>query len=474
MLFILYLFLGFLLGSVIAWLISANRTRSKFENVLKDSRQCASMAEGKISAMEGTINEIRNQAEQVRQKAAEDFEKLRADLAREREAKVRAETQANEIQQRIEEEKKLIIELKGKLTDAFKALASDTLSTSNESFLKLARETFDKILTAAKGDLGRKQEAISGLIRPMSESLKQFEEHVRQLEKSRESAYVGIEEHLKILASSQQQLTKETGSLVTALRTPHIRGQWGQMTLRKAVELAGMSEHCDFTEQVVVQTDDGIIKPDLVVHLPADREIVVDAKVALDAYLNAQTSNSEDEQKDYLINHARQVRAHMNKLGEKAYSQQFDRAPDFVVMFIPGESFFAAAAHNDLDLIEDAMLKGVVIATPSTLMALLRTIAYGWRQERIAENAQIIRDLGVQLHDRMRVLVEHISGIGKGLERATTAYNSAVGSFENRVMPAARRFKELGVTSGENISLLEPIDTNPRRLIEPESGPPTE
>jgi len=330
--------------------------------------------------------------------------------------------------------------------------------------LSLAKETFDKVLAEAKGDLGKREEAINGLVKPLAESLKTFDEHVRTLETTRQQAYTSLESNLKVLTESQDKLQKETAHLVTALRTPQIRGRWGEMTLKRVVELAGMSEHCDFTEQLSVLTEQGLIRPDLVVHLPAAREIVVDAKVSLEAYLVALSAESEQARKEALARHATQIRAHMSQLSARTYWEQFDKAPEFVVMFIPGESFFAAAADADHQLIEDGIKKRVVLATPTTLIALLHAVAYGWKQEQVAANAQAISELGKQLYERMRTLVEHISGIGNGLEKATGAYNSAVGSLENRIVPAARRFKELGAASGDDIAIIGPVDTQPRQL----------
>ena len=465
----LYILGGLVFGGVVAWLLSASRTRTQYEQSLQETRDRASTAEGKASALEGTVTELRNQNEQRSQKAAEDFEKLRTNLSDEKEARVEAVTQAKETLGRLEEEKKLLAEAKEKLTDAFKSLASDTLDNTTSSFLKLAKETFENVLTEAKGDLGQRQEAIQGLVKPLSESLKQFEEHVREMEKNREGAYSGIKEHLENVASVQRLLQKETGNLVSALRTPQVRGRWGEMTLRRVVELAGMSEHCDFTEQVSVQSDTGRLVPDMIVHLPAGREIVVDAKVSLDAYLKATSAESEDESKEFFAKHARQIRTHMKSLGGKAYWNQFENTPEIVVMFIPGESFLAAAAHHDHSLIEDGMEMQVILATPTTLIAILRAVAFGWRQEQIAKNSQVVSDLGKQLYERMRVLAGHIAQVGNGLEKATSAYSKAVSSMESRVFPAARRFKDLGVATGDDIPLLEPIETTPRTLSIPET-----
>jgi DNA recombination protein RmuC len=456
--------IGLLVGAMAAWLAASQRGRAESASKIAEGDHRVAVAEATAAAAEATVVELRRQYDQLREESTGALQRLRAELTSEKEARVRAETEKLELGQRLEDERRLLAAAEEKLRDSFKAMAGTALESSSRAFLSLARETFDKVLAEARGDFGKRQEAISGLVKPLAESLKCFDEHVRSLETSRQKAYTSLKENLKGLSETQERLQRETASLVSALKTPQIRGRWGEMTLKRVVELAGMSEHCDFTEQVSLATELGRIRPDLIVHLPADREIVVDAKVSLAAYLDALCAESEQSRKEALARHAAQIRSHMAALSAKNYWEQFTQAPEFVVMFIPGESFFAAAADADHELIEDGMKRRVILATPTTLIALLHAVAYGWKQERMAQNAQAISELGKQLYERMSTLAEHISDIGSGLERANRAYNGAVGSMETRVLPAARRFKELGAGTSVEIAAVEPVDIQPRQL----------
>lgn len=430
--------IGLIVGSAAAWLIASSKAKSALA-VVGELRQ-------QIQQKDTQINQIRSEL---------DAEKL---------SRVEAVTKLDVSQKSLEEQKSLIETMKKELTDTFNALSSAALKSSSEDFLRLASEHLGKVVTDTKGKLGEHQAKMDGLINPLHEALKRYEEQIKAMEEGRHKAYGSLEEQLRAISLTHENLQKETSNLVSALRKPQVRGRWGEMQLKRVAELSGMSMHCDFTEQQSIDTEKGRIRPDMVVHLPMGRDIIVDSKVSLEAYLDAISAATDDERKLKMGKHSQQVRAHMNKLASKEYWSQFNQSPEFVVMFIPGESFLSSALEFDNTLIEDGMQKNIIIATPTTFIALLRAIAYGWRQEQVAKNAQILSELGKQLYERMNTLIQHISSIGSSLEKAIASYNSAVGSIESRVLPSVRKFKELGATGSEEIPSLERIDVAPRGL----------
>lgn len=348
--------------------------------------------------------------------------------------------------------------LEGRLRSEFEALAGRTLRDNSEMFLRLARETLGRDQVVAQASLKERETAIAQLVAPLRAALDKTDAQAQSLERERRDAYTTLRTQIQTLSEGQASLQRETRNLVTALRRPEVRGRWGELTLRRLVELAGMSEHCDFTEQLHVAGDDGAIRPDLVVHMPDDRDLVIDVKTPLDAYLEALEATTEENRLLHLKRHAQHVETRVRQLASKNYWAQFERSPEFAVLFLPGDQFLAAALAESSDLIDTALKQNVIIATPSTLIALLKTVAYGWRQSAVAQNAAIIRELGQELYRRLGNFTSHLGRAGSKLGAAVEAYNAAVGSLERQVLPQARRFTDLGVTADSPIPPLEPVD----------------
>jgi len=398
------------------------------------------------------------------------IEALRVELAA---AQARLEASALQEADRLN----LLAQSETRLRAAFDSLAGETLRSNSELFLRLAREALGRDQAIAQGALKERELAIAQLIEPLRVALERSEVQVQSLERERHEAFSALRTQLESLAGVQAQLQRETRNLVTALRRPEVRGRWGELTLRRLVELAGLTEHCDFTEQLQLVGDEGALRPDLVVHMPDARDLVIDVKTPLEAYLAALEAPTEEERTQALRRHAQQVETRVRELASKSYWSQFERSPEFAVLFLPGDQFLSAALAERPELLESALSQSVIIATPSTLIALLKGVAYGWRQSAVAHNAAQIRDLGQELYRRLSTFNGHLGRIGQRLATAVEAYNAAVGSLERGVLPQARRFGELGVTADEPLPTLEPIgqlvrSTGAPSAAEPAAPPP--
>jgi DNA recombination protein RmuC len=428
-----------------------------------ERRAAAEQLAARVPQLEAAVDEARRLA----QAKENDGGELRA-----RNARLQSELEAERAM--LAEKLGLLNRAQEQLANAFRALSAQALQANNQAFLDLAAQTLGRFQQGAQGDLDKRQQAIHELVGPVKASLEKLDGRILEIEKAREGAYQALTSQVRSLVEGQGDLRRETANLVKALRQPAARGRWGELQLRRVVEMAGMIEHCDFVEQASVDGPDGRLRPDLLVRLPGGRTIVVDAKTPLSAYLEAVETDDDNLRGQRLIEHARQVREHMTRLGRKAYQEQFDTTPELVVLFLPGEMFFSAALQQDAELIEFGVGEKVIPATPTTLIAMLRAIAYGWKQEALARNAQEISELGRELHERIAVMATHWGRVGKNLGDAVGAYNKAVASLESRVLISARRFRDLkAVPDGREIAAAEQVEALPRvlQLAELEAEP---
>jgi DNA recombination protein RmuC len=433
---LLFAVLSAIAAAAVAWAVAAERRTRDRTRAFDDAQASLADARASLAAAQQSESALRAMLDAERRNTAEKIEVLE--------------------------------QARDSLKDAFAAISADLLAQNNARFLDLAREKFGELQTMASGDLASRQKAIADLVQPLRESLTKVDAKLQEVDRERATSHAVLAEQLRSLTHAQLALQSETGRLARALRSPNVRGQWGELQLRRVLEAAGMLEGSHFEIKESVHGDDGRLTPDVVIKLPGGKNVVVDAKVALTAFLDALECDDEAQREGKLRDHARQVKDHIVRLGNKSYWTHFQPAPDIVVMFVPGEALLSAALQHDANLLEFSMTRGVMLASPLTLIALLRAIAYGWQQEKIARNALEISELGRQLYDRIAKLAEHWENVGKSLSKAVNAYNGAVGTLETRVLVTARRLKDKGVAASEEMPDLEVIDETPRPLGAPQ------
>jgi DNA recombination protein RmuC len=447
-------------GATGSWLLMKRRTTQAVALARSEASAQSAVLQERLAGRDRELERL----ESLANTATSEAESLRSDATALRQKLQKLDTSLIKEREAAQEKLELIKQTQERLSESFSALSHNALKDNNRVFLDLAQSTFEKLRQGAKDDLEKRTQAIGELVKPVSETLTRFDSQVRNMEKQREGAYQSLEQQLKAVAETQQALRNETTNLVRALGTPRVRGRWGEIQLRRVVEMAGMQNHCDFEEQASVTTEDGRLRPDMIVRLPGGKNIVIDAKAPLEGYLRAMEAEDEGVRLKALDDHARHVHDHLQALGRKSYWSQFQPTPELVVLFLPGESFFSAALERDPTLIERGVEHQVILATPTTLIALLKAVAYGWQQEALAENARLISDLGKELYGRLGTMTTHMRNLGKQLSQAVQSYNKTVGSLETRVLVCGRRFRDLQATGAA--PEIEPLNTLDQPLRE--------
>lgn len=455
---LLSLLAGLTAGALGAWVVARAQFRRDLAESIATHQATVSAAQALFHQTTRRVSEVQNELTRSR----DDLERSRIEGSVLKEELARVNTEVAHLEQDVPKQLALLDQAQAQLRDSFQSLAGAALKTSNEEFLKLAAERMSGLHKDAASEISRKQQAFDELVTPIRDVLHQVDLKLGEVEKNRMETGAEISSLLEAIGRSQTQLRAETTNLVRALRTPTVRGRWGEMQLRRVVEMAGMLEHCDFDEQSTHTTEHGRVRPDLLVRLPGGRTVVIDAKAPLEAYLDAQEATDEQTREQKLADHSRQVRDHMTKLGAKGYWEQFHPSPEFVVMFLPGEAVFQAALQQDAHLIEFGVGTQVFPASPLTLIALLRAVAHGWRQERLTRNAEQVSKLGKELYDRVRHLTDRMETLRGRLDGTVRAFNDTVATYEGRVLVTARRFRDLGAATGGEIGTVSEVDTTPR------------